>query len=393
MLVAMTPGAPEPEPRDLVMAAVPDAQDRSPGLEEGWHNHRVSGIDLFGRHSALSGPARWFQWDAGAGARAVVLRAAAGHARDPSTSRSARSTRRRLRRRPTSWRPPGSPRSVVVRDDVYDEWQADLSDEERAQLVGIRVRWRWPRTHMDHAPRTREFRIYLQPGSGLPPDHALRARVAGATLRRRDGRARARDRRGTRIRAHHPETGGPAANRLRRRSESPIRCCTSTSAVTAADDRAAHAGSSESGRTRRSAGGTATRASWSRPRRRFASSALRRRRLPRRPHRRRGVRVACRLSRRVVLHVSLPSGGASGRARLPRPGGIRLRDRLVRVARGRRSHEMTRQLFPDEAEDPRWGLPLRSRWRRSSTPECRWRPGSRAGRKPWRPTTTCQTTR
>src|SRR6201999_4553021 len=32
------------------------------GLQEGWYGYELSGIDIFGRHSANAAPAPWHQW-------------------------------------------------------------------------------------------------------------------------------------------------------------------------------------------------------------------------------------------------------------------------------------------------------------------------------------------
>ncbi len=43
--------------------------------------------------------------------------------------------------------------------------QVTMTAQEKKTLIGLRVRWQWPQTHMDQAPHTREFRIYYQPGN------------------------------------------------------------------------------------------------------------------------------------------------------------------------------------------------------------------------------------
>ena len=137
-------------------------------LEEGWYNHRVSGIDLFGRHSVLSEPARWYQWE-------PEPQPAPWYYQQPPGTRAVHDFAIRI----LDKTPPPPPAGVaatpldpldpmVVSDDVYDEWRAGLSDAERDTLVGIRVRWRWPLAHQAQAPRTREFRIYLDLGADLP---------------------------------------------------------------------------------------------------------------------------------------------------------------------------------------------------------------------------------
>ncbi|GAB89862.1 hypothetical protein GORHZ_073_00050 [Gordonia rhizosphera NBRC 16068] len=130
------------------------------GLADGWYSFRVSGVDIFGRHTMDSAPAPWRRWE------------------PPPT--------------PTPWYdtispgadqvhpyavclldkiPPPAPTSVeayaldpddptVVRDEAHEAWLKTLSEPERSTVIGLRVRWDWTDAHMRQAPDTQEFRIY-----------------------------------------------------------------------------------------------------------------------------------------------------------------------------------------------------------------------------------------
>jgi hypothetical protein len=52
----------------------------------------------------------------------------------------------------------------LQRDAAYNAWFAALSAAEKANVVGLRVKWIWTTAHMRHAPDTQEFRIYYQDG-------------------------------------------------------------------------------------------------------------------------------------------------------------------------------------------------------------------------------------
>ncbi|HVS00358.1 MAG TPA: hypothetical protein VMW27_27275, partial [Thermoanaerobaculia bacterium] len=124
------------------------------GLPEGWFGYRVSGVDLFGRHSRPSAPAVWHRWEP-AGEQVV----------HPSAVRLLDQV------------PPPPPTGVeawvldpadpaVVQDTAYLAWRA-----KRQTVTGLRVRWRWTAAQARQAPDTQEFRLYFHPGSALPaPD-------------------------------------------------------------------------------------------------------------------------------------------------------------------------------------------------------------------------------
>src|SRR2546423_5512181 len=53
---------------------------------------------------------------------------------------------------------------TIIKDAAYSQWWDRLTETQKKNLIGLRVHWQWPQTHMDQAPHTREFRIYHQPG-------------------------------------------------------------------------------------------------------------------------------------------------------------------------------------------------------------------------------------
>lgn len=118
-------------------------------LVDGWYSYRVSGIDIFGRFSALSAPARWLDIDG-----------VTSKGNDVAV-------------RITDRTPPSAPTQVqafaldpddpfVTKDAAYNAWRAAFPN-----AMGLRVRWLWTGRHMRLAPDLREFRLYFQPGSQL----------------------------------------------------------------------------------------------------------------------------------------------------------------------------------------------------------------------------------
>ncbi len=121
------------------------------GLDEGWYAYRINGVDIFGRHSARSMPAAWWQWSPDAVAHSYAV-----HLLDTLAPPTPVAVEAQLL-------DPADP--LVIRDAAYTAWRAALPAAVRDSLVGVRVRWRWTQTQRDQAPDAREFRIYLQPGS------------------------------------------------------------------------------------------------------------------------------------------------------------------------------------------------------------------------------------
>lgn len=133
-------------------------------LAEGWYSYRASGVDVFGRHSALSEPAAWWQW-----APVPVPRPWYQQAPDVDLEVHAYAVRILDTAGPpapvlldAAALDPADP--TVLRDARYTAWRAALPAAVRDQLVGLRVRWRWTSAHRRAAPDTAEFRIYDREG-------------------------------------------------------------------------------------------------------------------------------------------------------------------------------------------------------------------------------------
>ena len=167
-------------------------------LDDGWYAFHAGGIDIFGRYSARSAPAVWYEW-------APVPDPRPWYYLDPPGDTVVHPSAVRL----LSKVPPPPPVAVeayaldpldptLVKDARYDAWFASLSNAEQTSLTGLRVRWIWSAQAMLQAPRTREFRIYYS--SGRP--NAVFGRITAA-----DGASGAQIRITTDIAdAHPPDT-------------------------------------------------------------------------------------------------------------------------------------------------------------------------------------------
>lgn len=135
---------------------------------EGWYSYRVSGMDIFGRISAMSPPAPWFQW-------APVPDPRPYYYKDPPGNSIVYQDAIQLLDRT----PPPMPAGVeawaldpadpfLVQDNAYNAWRLSLPAAVRNTLVGLRVRWRWTEAQMRQAPDTVEFRVYYN-GIAFPP--------------------------------------------------------------------------------------------------------------------------------------------------------------------------------------------------------------------------------
>jgi len=133
-------------------------------LAEGWYSYRLNGIDLFGRYSAQSAPAAWYQWipapdpqpwyyDTAVGAGAVHPHAISLLDKRPPPPPPGVEAFALDRRDP-----------LLQRDAAYDAWWTSLSAPEQQSVLGLRVRWIWTYAQMRQAPDTAEFRVYYQPG-------------------------------------------------------------------------------------------------------------------------------------------------------------------------------------------------------------------------------------
>jgi hypothetical protein len=171
---ALGPGEASPTPTDWPPFPL-HATDA--GLAEGWYAYQVSGIDLFGRHSPNSAPARWYEW-------APVPDPRPWYYADPPppsppgqreiSPGGVHDAVRLLNRMPPP--PPTGDEAyaldpedpTVVKDAAYNRWRGSLDPAVRDTLIGLRVRWLWTRAHMRQAPATREFRLYLYDQPGRP---------------------------------------------------------------------------------------------------------------------------------------------------------------------------------------------------------------------------------
>lgn len=143
-------------------------------LGDGWYGYQVSGIDIFGRHTPNSINGIWRQWSPMPEPKPWY------YEEPPSNAVIDQSAIRLLTKiappQPTAIEASAiDPRDpMVIKDAAFADWldrlnrqtwyQA-LSDDQKKNLIGLRVRWQWPQASIDQAPHTREFRIYYQDGS------------------------------------------------------------------------------------------------------------------------------------------------------------------------------------------------------------------------------------
>lgn len=112
-------------------------------LKDGWYGYHLSGIDLFGRHSAPGAPVQLRLLDRIPPPSPTGVEAYALDPEDP----------------------------YLQRDIPYQTWYDALDGSVRQTLVGLRVRWRWTTAHRRQSLDTREFRIYFHPGATRPASH------------------------------------------------------------------------------------------------------------------------------------------------------------------------------------------------------------------------------
>ena len=143
-------------------------------LSDGWYSYQVSGIDIFGRHTANSAAGVWRQW-------APAPEPRPWYYADPPSNAVIHQSAIRLLTKIAPPPPTGTEAfaldpldPTVIQDSVYNDWWTrlnnanwykDLTEAQKKNVIGLRVRWQWPQTQMDQAPHTREFRIYYQPGT------------------------------------------------------------------------------------------------------------------------------------------------------------------------------------------------------------------------------------
>jgi len=135
------------------------------GLVDGWYGYQVSGLDIFGRLSANSAAAKWYQWSPQPDPRPWYYQ-------DPESDTEIHPSAVRLLDKVPPPYPPGieayalDPRDpTVLKDPSYNNWWTTLNAAEQTNVIGLRVRWLWTFEQMRQAPDTREFRIYYHPGA------------------------------------------------------------------------------------------------------------------------------------------------------------------------------------------------------------------------------------
>lgn len=176
------PSAPAPitERRPVMPIDPPGSVERPPdwpplnmhfverGLEEGWYRYAISGIDVFGRHSAPGDAAQWWQW-------APQPKPVPWYYRQPAANRVVHPDAIRVLDKvgppPPSgveaWAlDPADP--YLQRDGAHGAWWASLSPAEREETIGLRIRWQWTIAQRRQAPDASEFRIYYAAGTNPP---------------------------------------------------------------------------------------------------------------------------------------------------------------------------------------------------------------------------------
>lgn len=140
----------------------------------GWYSYRVNGIDLFGRHNPSSAAAAWYQWEPPPDPRPPYYQDPPGHRPIHPFALNLPDTI-----------PPPAPTGIeayaldtadptVLKDTAYvawrdaltaSAWYRALSEEQKRDLIGLRMRWLWTVAHAEQAPDLREFRIYYHGGA------------------------------------------------------------------------------------------------------------------------------------------------------------------------------------------------------------------------------------
>ena len=142
-------------------------------LVEGWYAYCVSAVDIFGRHSPGSAPARWRQWT-------PTPSPVPWYYVGPPSDQVINAAAVRLLDKIPPPPPPGVEAfaldpddPAVLRDAKWQAWRNSLSNAEKSSTVGLRVRWTWTTEQQRQAPDVREFRIYFNPC----PLNTVRGRV------------------------------------------------------------------------------------------------------------------------------------------------------------------------------------------------------------------------
>lgn len=126
----------------------------------GWYSYRLSGVDLFGRHSSLSEPAAWWSFMGGSIGSSpfdplpverhpFAVQIVDETAPPPPTDVEAHAL------------DPADP--YLERNTATIAWRSALPPGSRDDLIGLRVRWRWTQAHIQQAPGTTHFQICYHP--------------------------------------------------------------------------------------------------------------------------------------------------------------------------------------------------------------------------------------
>ena len=139
------------------------------GLTPGWYSYRVSGTDLFGRHTPRSEPGAWFDPDTDG-----------RHQINPPTNPAhlvdvpAYAIELRGRLPPP---PPANVRAEMLNPadpnlsrGVYEDWLAQTGRSAADEPIGLRVRWHWTERAAEFAPDVTGFEVHYLPGR---PDTVL----------------------------------------------------------------------------------------------------------------------------------------------------------------------------------------------------------------------------
>ncbi|MEN3370990.1 MAG: hypothetical protein V7609_3133 [Verrucomicrobiota bacterium] len=152
-----------------------------PGLPDGWYSYCLSAVDIFGRHSALGPPGAWLQWSPPPDPKPWYYI-------DPPADTQINSFAVRLLDKSAPPRVPGVEADaldpadkMLLRDAAFNTWWSAIEPTwwnslgaNQANVLPLRVRWKWTAAEMLQAPDTKEFRIYFNghPGTDPPgPDH------------------------------------------------------------------------------------------------------------------------------------------------------------------------------------------------------------------------------
>ncbi len=141
-------------------------------LQEGWYAYLARGMDIFGRISGPSAPASWRQWGPEPSPRPWYYA-------NPVGDREVNPWAVRLLCKTPPPAVPGvqawtlDPLDPGLEDGpngIYHAWRAlgwwnNLAAADKPRKAGLKVRWLWNAEQMLAAPRTREFRIYVSPGT------------------------------------------------------------------------------------------------------------------------------------------------------------------------------------------------------------------------------------